>query len=169
MTDIIQQRKWTESELRAQGFQHYKRKKELVMAGRLPPTRAPMTIRYTLEIVIAEVGDILCFDPGAQVMQHFFDYDYWSVKPMIFRQTYREWDDSDWKPNPPQLHLMRYGCRPYFKFAGVWAKILDKPVYVQSLESPKPALIPVGAWLTIGTMGEPWHMGDDSFRNRYHV
>lgn len=169
MDQVIRQHQWTEAELLAEGFQHYERRKELVMAGRLPPNRAPLELRYTLETVIAETGDVICFEPGAELRSSLYDYEHWSVKPDIFRETYRRWDATDWHPSPTERHLMRYGCRPYFKHAGVWAKRLTGPVYIQSLESPKPALIPAGVWLTIGVKGEPWHISTEKFVSRYVV
>lgn len=169
MSELIQQRNWTEAELSLAGFQYFERKKEIIMAGRLPPSRAPLPITYTLEIVLAEAGDVICFNPGNEIKTHLADYNHWSVKPNVFVQTYKKWDDLDWVPTAPQLHLIQRGCRPYYKFVGVHARRLTSPTLIQSQESPDPALIPAGAWLVIGVNGEPWHMTDNAFRSRYQV
>jgi hypothetical protein len=91
------------------------------------------------------------------------------VRRDLFRQTYRQWDEPDWKPNAAENHLMENGCRPFYKAVGVWAKRLRKSAYVQSLESPEPVLVPPGRWLCIGTEGEPYNMNDGNFRTRYIV
>jgi hypothetical protein len=167
--DIIQQRNWTDAELKAEGYHYYERRKDLIMAARLPPERAPLKIVYELETRQAEAGDVICFDPGSRTRRSIYDYDYWSVKPDIFKQTYRKWDTSDWQPNPPQAHLWSRGCRPYYKSSGVWAKHLKKAAQVQSLESPIPVRVEPGAWVLIGTQGEPWYSDDEAFRKRYIV
>jgi len=165
--DILRKRDWTEAQLKADGYHYFQRRKALMMAGRLPPFAAPLRIVYELETRIAEAGDVLVFEPGMRTRRSLYDYEYWSVKPDIFKQTYRKWDTDGWMPNPPQAHLMRYGCRPYYKVAGVWARRLSKPTRVQSIESPIPVLVEPGAWVLIGTQGEPWYNDDASFRNRY--
>ncbi|MBC8098737.1 MAG: hypothetical protein H7Y11_04800 [Armatimonadetes bacterium] len=169
MEPVIRQRYWTEPELRTQGFNYYPRIKQLVMAGRLQPAQAPLKIAYEVEVITAEAGDVLIFDPGTLRHQRMQEYNYWSVKPTIFKQTYRKWDDNAWSPNAPQAHLMQHGCRPYYKQAGVWARLLTKPTPVQSLESHTPVLIPKGMWVAVGSQGEPWHIEDSDFRSRYLV
>lgn len=167
--DTIRQRNWTESELKDEGYHYYERRKQLVMGARLPASAAPLRIVYELETRIAEAGDILCFDPGSRTRRRLYDYDYWSVKPDIFKQTYRKWESADWQPNPPQAHLMAHGCRPYYKYVGVWAHQLAKPTRVQSIESPMPVRVESGAWVLIGTQGEPWYSDDEAFHKRYIV
>ncbi|MCU0499542.1 MAG: hypothetical protein MUF87_19505 [Anaerolineae bacterium] len=167
MPMILKQRPWTEIELRAQGFAYYERKKQLVLAGRLPSTRAPLPILYDFETVYAQAGDVICFTPTEQIRKSIMDYTHWSVKPDIFRETYRIWDAPHWTPNAGVQHLMRHGCRPYYKHQGVWAKQLTEPLTLQSLESAEPTEVPVGAWLAIGSQGEPWHIAPENFYERY--
>lgn len=164
---VIQQRAWTEAELKAKGFTYYQRAKQLVMAGRLPESFAPLRIDYGFEFGIAHAGDILIYDPGSEPHPRWRDYTYWSVKPEIFRSTYTVWDEPDWTPNAPQRHLMRLNCRPYYKKVGAWAKRLKMPTLVQSIENPEPIYVPIGFWLLIGDQGEPWHADDASFHARY--
>jgi hypothetical protein len=64
---------------------------------------------------------------------------------------------------------MRKGCRPYYKHKGVWARLLTTPLQVQSKESQFPIMVPAGVWLAIGEQGEPWHIDDETFRERYIV
>jgi hypothetical protein len=168
-TRAYKQRARTTDELIAAGFAYYERKKQLVMAARLPADRAPMPIRYPFEVAYAEAGDVLCFDPGQMLQRTLTDYDHWSVKPAIFLKTYRRWDQPGWKPNATELHLMRYGCRPYYKHKGVWARQLAHDTWVQSLESREPVRVQAGMWLAVGEGGEPWHIEDDKFHARYVV
>ena len=106
---------------------------------------------------------------GSFPRENLDDYDHWPVRRDLFRQNYRAWNEPGWKPNAAELHLITHGCRPYYKKVGVWAQCLQHPMYVQSLESPRPALIPPGRWLCIGVQGEPYHMNDREFRSRYIV
>src|SRR5262249_40379849 len=117
----------------------------------------------------AVAGYMICYDAGdGHVRSALDDYHHWPVEPRIFLKTYRKWDNKDtWQPNPAEKHLMKLGCNPFFKFAGVWAKRLKKPTWLQSLESVEPILMPVGGWVTIGIEGEPTSMTEAEFRKRY--
>ncbi|MDQ7035020.1 MAG: hypothetical protein Q9P01_09340 [Anaerolineae bacterium] len=44
---------------------------------------------------------------------------------------------------------------------------MDEDVYIQSLEHEKPVLVQKDRVLAIGSEGEPYHMSDTSFNNRY--
>jgi hypothetical protein len=165
--DVIRQHQWTEQELLSQGFHYISRRKQRILAARLPESRAPLPIDYEMETVYADAGDVICFEPGTERKANILQYNHWSVKPDIFLATYQCWDEPRWTPTPAELHLMKHGCRPYYKFKGAWAKQLTQPVYVQSLESPEPVLIPVGVWLMIGESGDPWTIGEDTLLRRY--
>lgn len=169
MDEVIRQRNWTEAQFLAAGFRYYARRRQLTMAARIPASHAPLKIAYALETVLADAGDVLCFDAETTPRPRLLDYDHWSVKPAVFLATYRKWDMTDWAPTPTQAQLWARGCRPYYKHAGAWARQLTTPTYVQSLESPEPALIPAGAWLLIGSEGAPWHNTDALFRERYVI
>ncbi|MEQ8674791.1 MAG: hypothetical protein RLP44_17325 [Aggregatilineales bacterium] len=167
MVEPIRQREWTDEELIAEGFQYYERKKQLVMAARLPNHKAPLRIDYPSETVYAQAGDIIIFDPGMMPMRRLGGYDFWSVKPDVFVNTYRKWDVTGWYPNPQERYLMEHGCQPYFKQAGVWARHLKEPTPIVGLESHDVAIIPPGMWLAIGQRGEPWHIDPQTFSTRY--
>jgi hypothetical protein len=166
----IQQREMTDEQRLAEGYTYYERKKQLVMVRELRPEEAPMIIEFPFETVTVEAGYIICYDPGdGQKKKRINEYDHWPVRPDLFEQTYRRWDVPRWKPNPAAEHLMRNGCRPYYKFAGVWAKQLLEPTYIQSVESDEPVLAPAGMWIALGSKNEPWYMEDETFRSRYVV
>jgi len=169
MQNILKQREWTDEELVSAGFHYYQRKKQLVMAARLPSDLAPLEIHYPLETVIADAGDVICFDPGDTVRHTLIDYDHWSVKYPIFVRTYRNWDEVAWMPPPQVDFLLERGCKPYYKSQGAWSKQLTEAMWIQSVESPDPIEVPPGMWLMIGTKGEPWHVEDDKFRERYII
>lgn len=166
--DVIRTRYWTESELLTVGCQYYHRKKQMVLAARLPEALAPLEIHFPLETVTAEAGDVIVFDPGEQRESNLRSYDHWPVKLDIFLEAYGRWDEP-WTPNDAQQHLLDHHCKPYYKQIGVWAKLLEKDTYIQSLESVDPQLVPAGFWVAIGSSGEPWHIEDDVFRSRYAV
>ncbi len=163
---VLKQREWTDEELQAANFQYYDVRKRLIMAKILDET---IDIQLTLEVLTAGEGDIICYTPGTEPRENLDDYDHWPVRRDLFRQNYRAWNEPGWKPNAAELHLITHGCRPYYKKVGVWAQCLQRPMYVQSLESPRPVLIPPGRWLCIGVQGEPYHMNDREFRSRYIV
>lgn len=161
---VLKQRDWTEAELKAANFRYYPVRKRLVMAKILHEAR---DIEITLEVLSAGEGDIICYTPGDEAKENLDDYNHWPVRRDLFRQNYRPWNEPGWQPNPAELHLMSYGCRPYYKTVGIWAQRLTRSLFVQSLESPRPVLLPPGRWLCIGVQGEPYHMNDYEFNSRY--
>ncbi len=163
-TRILQQRNWTEAQLRAAGFEYFLKRKLLVMARELTHTRR---IDVSLETLVAQPGDILCFDPGDKRRKSLNDYDHWPVRGDLFQSVYRPWDERNWQPNAAEQHLLKHGCRPYYKVSGVWARRLRRSMLIQSLESPHPVKVPAGYWLCIGSQGEPYHMSDRKFHERY--
>jgi hypothetical protein len=167
MNDIIRQRRWSKEELVARGFRYHRRRKQVVMARELPAKEAPLTIATPWETLVAQAGYMICYEPGDVVWPALEDYISWPVEPAIFRETYAEWDEPDWEPGKTEAHLMSLGCKPYYKFSGVWAKKLTKETVVQSIESPEPVTVPPGAWVSIGVEGEPYSVTDRTFYNRY--
>jgi hypothetical protein len=163
---ILTQRKWTEEELKAEGFQYYQPIKRLVMARLLFESK---DIDIQTETITGRVGDLICYSPGTEYHEDPDEYDHWPVRRDIFFKNYKPWDEPNWKPNAPEKHLLSLGCQPYYKHLGVWAQRLHEPRYVQSLESPQPVQIPPGHWLCIGVEGEPYSTNDEDFRERYVV
>ena len=164
-TQVLRQRRWTEDELRDSKLKYYPPRKQLVMAHVL---EIPTEVKATIEILAASKGDIMIYDPGDTAKQATIDdYDHWPVNRDLFRKTYKPWDDVSWQPTEAEAHLIAHGCRPFYKYAGVWALRLTHPVPIQSLESKEPVQVPPGRWLVIGSQGEPYHMSDDKFRSRY--
>jgi len=161
---VLRQRMWSDEQLIRSGFRHYAPIKRVVMAKMLDDDA---NIETTLEVLNADKGDIMLYTPGDELHDNLDDYDHWPVRVDLFRQTYARWNDMTWQPTPTQKHLMRFGCLPYYRKRGVWALKLPISIYIQSLESPEPVVVPVGRWLAIGSEGEPYHMSDDSFNERY--
>ncbi len=163
---ILRQREWTREELLVDDFRYYEAIKRLTMAH---ISQEAKTIPINLETLVAEVGDMICYDPGESLRPTLTDYEHWPVRSDLFAKNYRSWEEHGWQPTTPQKHLLEMGCRPYYKAVGIWAKRLRKSLYVESLESTAPILIPAGHWLCIGAHGEPYSMNDKNFRSRYHV
>jgi hypothetical protein len=167
MSDVIQTKKWTVEELKQMGFKQYPRKKTIIMARRLPAAEAPLEIKTDQgDTLIAPAGYMICYQVDETLQPTINDYFHWPVEPKIFESIYRDWDEK-FEPTPAMQHLLEFGCKPYYKAAGVWAKDLDEAVYIQSLEHEKPVLVSEGRYLAIGSEGEPYHMSDKSFHNRY--
>jgi hypothetical protein len=169
--DVLKQRAWTKGQLIADGFQFYDRKKTVVMARELLASESPKTIKLEWDTLVAKAGYMICYDVSDGKLHSKLDeYEHWPVEPDIFLKTYRRWDaeNDPWTPTPPEKHLLKLGCKPYYKFAGLWAKkVIDKPIYVQTIESIEPVPVPVGAWITIGIKGEPTSMPEEEFYERY--
>jgi len=164
---VLRQRHWTEEELRASKLHYYAPRKQVVMARVL---EMPTNVKTTIEVLSASAGDIMIYDPADGTKQaELDDYDHWPVQRDLFRKTYKPWKIENWKPSPAEAHLLSFGCRPYYKHTGVWAIRLDAPRLIQSLESPRPVEVPPGRWLIIGSEGEPYHMSDVKFRERYEL
>jgi len=167
MSGIIHKQNWSDSELKKNGFHHYERKKTLVMARILPANEAPLKIHTRWgETLIAKAGYIICYTPGDKSLSSLEQYDQWPVEPSIFAKTYKRWNQQ-LQVTPAIRHLLIKGCRPYYKVAGVWAKPLTEDVYVQSLEDEEPELVKKDHVLAIGIEGEPYHMGAETFADRY--
>ena len=157
---ILKQRQWTEAGLRRDHFHRYDRKQFVVLARELQAIESPMRIKTGWDTLVAHTGYMICYDVGGgESRARMNDYPHWPVEPKIFLKTYRKWDQAiPWQPNAAEQHLMELGCKPYYKFVGVWAKKLRKPLWMQSLESVEPILVPAGGWVTIGIEGEPTSM-----------
>jgi hypothetical protein len=117
--------------------------------------------------ITAEAGYWIAYAAGDVLKATLDDYKPRPIEPDIFAETYRRWDEPNWHKTPTQAHLQRLGCQSYYKFVGVWAKQLTADTQVQSIESAKPTLAPRGAWLCVGTDGEPWSMTDVWFQEHY--
>lgn len=167
---VIRQRDWTETELRAAGYRYYVRQKQLVMARALPGEEAPKQIAASWATLYAQAGDMICYRPEGEAARASIDaFDHWPVQREIFEQDYVAWDGPPLPDTPAMRQLRAAGCQPYYKQAGCWARCLTEPAQVQSLESPEPVRYPAGAWVCIGSKGEPWAQPDDDFRSRYVV
>ena len=164
---IYQARKWTDRQLVEQGFEYYRPVKRVTMVRPLPDSEAPKVIKTAWDTVVARSGYIIAYVAGDSLKTGLDDYEPRPIEPHIFAKTYKPWDDPRWKPTPTERHLIALGCKPYFKVAGVWAKKLKQDTYVQSIESSKPVIAPAGAWLCVGTEGEPWSVDDHWFHTRY--
>jgi hypothetical protein len=110
---------------------------------------------------------MICYEPSSTVRPTLDDYHHWPVEPVIFKETYKPWDEPDWKPSASEKHLMDFGCQPYYKVTGVWAKKLEEDVFLQSLEHPEPVKVGTGKYVAIGVRGEPYAMGEGTIHSRY--
>jgi hypothetical protein len=166
---VIRQQDWSDDALIAAGFRYYPRRKQLVLARELPPEEAPKTISAPWATLVADAGEMICYNPSYERRDSIDEYEHWPVNPAIFEATYKPWDEPERTVTPAEMHLLKSGCKPYYKTAGAWAKRLTEPVMVQSMESPEPIQLPVGAWLLVGVHGEPWGSADADFKSRYVV
>jgi hypothetical protein len=114
MVTVIKPRNWIAVELRKQAEPD----KTPVMARLLQQSEAPQWIITRVgETLVAQTGVMMCYEPGHRVCPTLDDYEHWPVEWEIFRVTYRALDAWDWQPSPPEEHLMRFGCEPYYRVA----------------------------------------------------
>jgi len=166
--NVIKQQEWTEQQLVRAGFEKYDRIKQVVMTRRLPEREAPLVINTEWgEELVAQTGYAICYRAGEVIQPTLNDYYHWPVEPYIFDDTYRPWDQRDWKPTKTEAHLMELGCRPFYKMASVWAKEVTHPIWMQSPEHREPVQVDAGRFLVIGARGEPYTMGIEEFWSRY--
>ena len=165
-TKVLRQRQWTDNQLFKAGFRYYAPIKRVVMARMVTNH---VDIDVTLEVLSANKGDIMLYTAGDVLHDKLDDYDHWPVRVDLFRQIYDRWNDMSWQPTVTEKFLMQNGCLPYYRQLGVWALRLPISIYVQSLESPEPVVVPSGRWLAIGAEGEPYNMSHDSFLERYQI
>ena len=161
------QRDWTDQALIADGFLYYRPVKRITMARMLPPEEAPKIIKASWATLAAPAGYWIAYVAGKTLKESLDDYEPRPIEPHIFADTYRPWNEPTWKPTVTEAHLQRLGCQPYYKIAGVWAKQLAIETWVQGMESDAPSLSPKGAWLCVGTEGEPWSVTEAWFQMRY--
>lgn len=166
--EIVRQRNWTEQELVASGFERFERIKQVVIVRRLSEEEgAKRIVTEWGEHLIAEVGYAICYHAGEIVMPNLDAYYHWPVEPYIFDDTYRPWDQREWHPTKTEAHLMSLACKPYYKFASIWAKQLDQSTWMQSPEHREPVAVESGRYLVIGAKGEPYTMSVKEFYSRY--
>jgi hypothetical protein len=132
-----------------------------------------LIIKTDWDTLVAGAGYMICFEAGSTLREKLYDYPHWPVEPGHFAALYLAWDQPDWFPTPTENHLMSLGCVPYYKAVGVWAKKLEQPLLVQSLESLEPVLVPADTWLCIGAAGaawgQPYSTTDAAFLERYQL
>jgi hypothetical protein len=164
---VYVQRQWTDDELTADGFLYYRPVKRMTMVRLLPPEEAPKIMKAAGNTITAEAGYWIAYAAGDTLKAALDDYKPRPIDPEIFAETYRPWDEPREKLTPTQAHLQQLGCTPYYKTAGVWAKLLTAETRVQGMESAQPSVAPKGAWLCVGMEGEPWSITDVWFQAHY--
>jgi hypothetical protein len=161
------QHNWTDKALVADGFLSYRPVKRMTMARMLPLEEAPKIMIAAGNEITAEAGYWIAYAAGDVLKSTLDDYKPRPVDPDIFAETYRSWDEPNWQPTPTEAHLQQLGCKPYYKIASVWAKQLTAETWVKGMESDEATMSPKGAWLCIGTEGEPWSMTEVWFQAHY--
>lgn len=151
-----------------QGFRYYPLKKQVVMARPVTLEEAPLLVMMEHDIMIAETGDMIYYQPDPFRMQEAEEIEFRALPGDEFHRLYTMWDES-WHPTTNEELLMAHGCQPYYKRGGVWAKRLDEPQEVDLLDGLTPITINSGEWLVIGDMDEPFRLDHYNFRKRYEV
>ena len=166
---VYVQQHWTDDALMADSFHAYHPVKRITMVRRLPAEEAPKIIETAGETLTAGAGYWIAYVAGKVLKETLDEYKPRPIDPHVFAKTYRPWDEPKEKLSVTQVHLLRLGCQPHYKFASVRAKHLTAEAWIQGMESDEPMLTPAGAWLCIGTEGEPWSVTDAWFQKHYVI
>jgi len=172
MTALIQpkiyaQRHWTDQALIEDGFLSYRPVKRVTMARMLSSEEAPKTVKASGNAIIAQTGYWIAYAADEALKATLDDYKPRPIEPDIFAISYRPWNERNWRPTSTEAHLQQLSCKPYYKVAPVWAKLLTAETWVHSLESAWPTLVPRGEWLCVGVEGEPWSVTEAWFQAHY--
>jgi hypothetical protein len=146
------------AKLRAQGFQPY-RKTSITYARQMGHGFRVQT----------KSGDILTGAPGDYVAYSPTDDERWIVQRDIFRDTYSEHplDTRILSLGDTHHQLVRRGFRPYFNHQITWARKIDQPIRVRTLEGEVEAHS--GDYLCVGMQGEMWPQPGGRFESVYEL
>ena len=145
-----------ETQLRQDGFLSY-RKRGYTYAKRM---LIPFQVRLKNgDIIYGAQGDYVCTDQDTT--------ERWIVASDIFVQTYKRIIKAKVPLDKRNRLLERYHFHVYSKFAVTWARKLDQPMMVNTLEGPVSAQ--KGEYLCVGAKGEQWPQLRERFEENYEL
>ena len=142
------------SALLARGFRPY-RKSTITFARQ-------MNRRFHVRL---ESGDVLHGQPGDYACVSPDDGGKWIVARDIFEQTYAPIKLKPDQQTGIHARLLRSGFQPHGKHQITWAKKIEKPIRVPTLEGE--VMAHPGDYLCIGSKGEPWPQPAARFEAHY--
>ncbi len=134
-----------EAALRAQGFQPY-RKTTVTFARQIPVQFS--VVMSSGERLAGQPGDYICYSPH--------ENNRWIVEREIFQHTYTPLPQAEAERQQTVMprSLLAQGYKPYVKHQITWARRLEQPLLVRTIEGDVPAH--AGDYLCIGPAGEQW-------------
>jgi hypothetical protein len=145
-----------EAQLRREGFLPY-RKRGYTYAKRMD---VPFQVRLKNgDTIFGAKDDYVCTDQETT--------ERWIVASDIFEQTYRRVQKTKVGHSERNRLLERYHFHLYRKFAVTWAKQIEKPMMIHTLEGPVHAQ--KGEYLCVGAQGEQWPQMKDRFEENYEL
>lgn len=142
-------------ELSKQGFQPY-RKTTITYAKQMPTGFAVRLLNG--DIIYGRAGDFACVSPE--------NNERWVVNRDIFNRTYTIALNTEiLKAGSFQHRLIRQGFKPFQKHQLTWAKKLDFPMVINTVEGDVNAK--AGDYLCVGIEGEQWPQNGDRFEANY--
>jgi hypothetical protein len=110
-------------------------------------------------------GDVLHGQPGDYGCISPDDGSKWIVARKVFEETYAPARIKPADQTDRHARLLRSGFRPYRKHQITWAKKLNRPMRIPTLEGD--VMAQPGDYLCIGPKGEPWPQPSDRFEAHY--
>ena len=142
------------AKLMALGFRPY-RKVTITFARKMP---AGFHVRLDNgDVIRGQPGDYVCVSPD--------DGGRWIVEHDIFQQIYTSADPHSIRAESTTKHLSDEGFRPYRKPQITWARILDQPRRIHTLEGD--VMAEAGDYLCLGPQGEQWPQKPERFERHY--
>jgi len=142
------------AKLLARGFLPY-RKKTITFAKQMPA-------RFHVQL---ESGDVIHGQPGDYACVSPDDQGRWIVAQDIFQKIYTPADPRKVRARSLETRLRHDGFRPYRKPEITWARKIERPRVVHTLEGD--VIAEAGDYLCLGPKGEPWPQKPDRFERHY--
>ena len=143
----------------------------LMALGFLPYHKVTITFAKKMPSsfeVLLDSGDVIQGQPEDYFCVSPDDGGHWIVAHDIFQQTYTPADRRSIQADSAAMRLFDEGFRPYRQPQITWAKPLDRPRRIHTLEGD--VMAEVGDYLCLGPQGEQWPQKPERFERHYeHV
>lgn len=160
--------------IRPLGFVYYDRKKKVSMVYPLTQMMIPMHIHTSWgeELVANDSSYMIILNPvEPNESRPIHQLDRWPCQWDAFADSYKPFRVPVEDLTLAEQSLVAQGARPYYKFVGVWAKLITKPTQIRGgLEhGDRTVEVPIGNVLALGVDGEPYSMTRSKFEELYIV
>ena len=162
-----------EAALERLGFRYYDRKMKVSMVYFLTKMMIPRTIvtDWGENLIATDSSYVVTISPlESDESRPIDELPAHPIQWDIFTKTYKPLSIDLNKLNKAERSLINQGCRPFYKFVGVWGKLVTGETWINGLEHGNEEVeVPVGHVLMIGVDGEPYHTSLRKFVGLYEA